>query len=95
MAKEYEEFTIASYKWSRTFSTNKTLVHLDLSFNNLKSPDVQIMGEGLKANHTILGIHFMGNEAKVDELGFVTPEKVVDNAKQQVFTRIPGKIQTS
>jgi hypothetical protein len=40
-----------------------------------------MMGEGLKVNHTILGIHLMGNEARVDELGFVTPEKIVDSAK--------------
>jgi hypothetical protein len=78
---EFEQFTIAGYKWSRMFSVNKTLIHVDLSFNNLKSPDVQMMGEGLKVNHTILGIHLMGNEARVDELGFVTPEKIVDSAK--------------
>ena len=27
---------------------NKTLVHLDLSFNNVKTPDIQLMGEALK-----------------------------------------------
>ena len=55
---------------------NKSLVHLDFSFNGFKADDIALIGEGLKHNHTILGIHMMGNEAKVDELGFVTPEKV-------------------
>ena len=29
------------------------------------------IGEGLKENHTILGLHMLGNEAEVDALGFV------------------------
>jgi hypothetical protein len=33
----------------------------------------------------------MGNEAKVDELGFVMPEKTMDSASFHVFTRIPCK----
>lgn len=35
----------------------------------------------------------MGNEAKVDELGFVTPEKHTDPASLHVFTRIPCMFQ--
>ena len=31
------------------------------------------IGEGLKDNHTILGLHMQGNDARVDSLGFVTP----------------------
>jgi hypothetical protein len=50
-----------------------------------------VIGEGLKSNHTLLGIHLMGNEAKVDELGFVMPEKTMDSASFHVFTRIPRK----
>jgi len=34
----------------------------------------------------------MGNEAKVDELGFVIPEKALDPASFHVFTRIPCKV---
>jgi hypothetical protein len=50
-----------------------------------------MIGEALKTNHSILGIHLMGNDAKVDELGFVTPELVLDAASYHVFTRIPRK----
>lgn len=50
-----------------------------------------MIGEALKQNHTILGLHLMGNDAKIDELGFVSPEKVTDNATFHVFTRIPCK----
>jgi hypothetical protein len=65
------------------------------------APDIKVIGkiyiimlnigEALKKNHTILGIHLMGNEAKVDEMGFVSPEKDQDIAKHHFFTRIPCK----
>jgi len=35
-------------KWAKTMINNKTLIHLDLSFNNLKTLDIQVIGEGLK-----------------------------------------------
>ncbi len=55
--------------------------------------DIQVIGEALRQNHTIMGIHLMGNYAKVDELGFVTPEVVFDAAATHCFTRIPSKPQ--
>lgn len=73
---EFELYTSSALKWSQTLRKNRVLIHLDLSFNNFKMPDLVIIGEGLKRNHSILGIHFMGDEAKVDELGFIQPEKV-------------------
>ena len=39
---------------------------MDLTHNNLNAQDIEIVGEGLKVNHTILGIHLMGNEAELD-----------------------------
>lgn len=33
----------------------------------------------------------MGNYARVDELGFVTPEVIFDAAATHCFTRIPSK----
>jgi len=82
---------VAAKKWAKTFKVNVSLIHVDLSFNQFKVDDIRLLGEGLKLNHRILGIHLMGNEASVDELGFVTPEKTLDQASLHVFTRIPGK----
>ena len=64
-------------------------MHLDFSFNSFKAGDISVIGEALKRNHTIFGLHLMGNDAKIDELGFVSPEKVLDHASFHVFTRIP------
>jgi Leucine-rich repeat (LRR) protein len=41
-------YSISAHQWSRCLMFNKTLVHLDLSFNNVKTPDIQLMGEALK-----------------------------------------------
>ena len=34
---------------------------------------MEIIGEGLNFNHTILGIHVKGNDAYVDSQGFIRP----------------------
>ena len=48
------------------FEINKTLVHMDLSHNNFSKQDCEIIDEGLKENHTLLGIHMVGNEIDTD-----------------------------
>lgn len=47
------------------------LAHLDLSFNYLKSEECYHLGEGLKKNHEILGLHLLGNEGYIDSQGFI------------------------
>jgi hypothetical protein len=39
----------------------------------MKKIDVEIIGEGLKDNHTIYGIHLNGNQGYADNFGFVKP----------------------
>lgn len=41
-------------------------MHVDISHNMLKQLEMEIIGEGLNFNHTILGIHVKGNDAYVD-----------------------------
>lgn len=48
-------------------------MHLDIRHNNIKWNEMEIMAEGLKSNHSILGIHVKGNEAWVDSWGFIRP----------------------
>jgi hypothetical protein len=54
-----------------------------------------VIGEQLKNNHTLMGIHLMGNYARVDELGFVAAEQTMDAASTHCFTRIPSKYHDS
>eukprot|EP00831_Metopus_contortus_P064510 TRINITY_DN57734_c0_g1_i1.p1 TRINITY_DN57734_c0_g1~~TRINITY_DN57734_c0_g1_i1.p1 ORF type:complete len:512 (+),score=72.03 TRINITY_DN57734_c0_g1_i1:91-1626(+) len=53
-------------------------IHLDLSHNNIKAEDCNIIAEGLAENHTLWGLHMIGNEAQVDSKGFlqINQEKV-------------------
>ena len=62
-------------EWKGMFQLNSKLIHLDLRHDGLKMEDVRIMGEGLKDNHSLLGIHMIGNEAEIDSLGFANPKK--------------------
>ena len=39
------ENNASAHAWSRLFSTNKTLIHIDLSHNNFKVPDCKILGK--------------------------------------------------
>ncbi len=52
------------------FKENKVLIHVDLSHNNLKSADCELIEEGLKDNHTILGLHMIGNDYNTNSLGY-------------------------
>lgn len=64
----YEEY---AEKWSHMFMKNKSLVHVDLSHNKIKEVDCEIIAEGLKRNHFVLGLHFQGNFGSIDHLGFM------------------------
>jgi hypothetical protein len=57
--------------WKKAFFENKTLIHVDISHNNFKKYEVFTIGEGLENNHSIMGIHMIGNEGTADSLGFV------------------------
>ena len=57
-----------------------SLVHLDISHNNINYEDSKLIAEKSKANHAILGMHVDGNAMEIDCLGFITPiEKELKN----------------
>jgi len=47
--------------WGKALKENKTLVHLDLSFNKIGEDDTAIFAEDIKKNQTCVGIHWQGN----------------------------------
>ncbi len=51
------------------FLSNSTLIHIDISHWKLTSQELRIINEGLTHNHSILGIHMVGNKGKIDTLG--------------------------
>lgn len=77
--------------WADCFRYNRTLIHVDISHNNLKAPELATIAEGLRANHTILGIHLIGNEGEVDANGFVVQNEAVSFGflgRNQIMNRI-------
>jgi hypothetical protein len=88
---DFEAFSQSAMKWSQTIRKNNVLLHLDLSYNNFKKADVTHMNEGLRRNHSIMGLHFSGNDGTVDELGFVHPGKVFRPGEAMCYQRIPRK----
>lgn len=49
------------------------LFHLDISYNSLGAEDCAKIAVGLLDNVSLFGIHVAGNEAHVDEMGFLVP----------------------
>ena len=74
------------------------MMHVDISFSGFTAEDMIAIGDGLRQNHTILGLHVQGNNAKLDTLGFICTDLTKSaNESKDVFygvhryDRIPGK----
>jgi len=50
---------------------NGILKHLDLSYNSLDKQECGVFAEGIKNNHTLWGLHMLGNDCVLDSSGFV------------------------
>ena len=60
-----------------------SLIHLDISHNNINDIDSKLLSEKVKLNHTILGLHVDGNEMAINELGFIIP--IAKNKKDEKY----------
>jgi len=58
---------------SKVLAESATLYHLDLSYNGLDAASCATIGEGLKDNHYLYGLHLVGNSATMDADGFLRP----------------------
>ena len=56
---------------SNMFRLNKSLVHWDFSNWGFSKSECKIMSKGLNENHTILGLHMIGNQMNTSPLGFL------------------------
>lgn len=59
---------------SNCFRVNKTLEHVDLSFNNFGKEETEAIAEGLEPNKHIYGLHYRGNYGWVNSKGFIVLE---------------------
>ena len=59
-----------------------SLIHLDISYNNLNYTDCKLIAEKSKNNHSILGIHLDGNAMEINCLGFIYPKEKINRDKK-------------
>ena len=81
--------------WSEAFAQNKSLIHVDISNNKIGETDVETIAEGLKENHTIFGIHFVGNAGHVDNKGFVIRSDEQTKSDSIFYTRISSSLESA
>lgn len=58
---------------AEVLASNDKLFHLDISYNAIGTEDCAIIANGLRYNTSLFGFHVSGNEAFLDELGFIMP----------------------
>lgn len=74
---------------SKCLSHQQALQHLDLSNNYFNQKECEIIGEGLKVNKKIYGIHMQGNDCEVDSKGYIIPIEYSNKTEQgHLHTRI-------
>mmetsp|Transcript_117307 Transcript_117307/g.184520 ORF Transcript_117307/g.184520 Transcript_117307/m.184520 type:complete len:1568 (+) Transcript_117307:87-4790(+) len=72
-----------SARWlASVFQDGDTLFHLDLSYNGFIAEDCALLASGLRNNHSLFGIHLVGNAAALDDLGFIIPCFPKEQAKE-------------
>ncbi|OMJ72579.1 hypothetical protein SteCoe_28936 [Stentor coeruleus] len=64
---------ISANAFAKLFSHNQYLQHVDLSNNYFCRKECEVIGEGLKDNQNIYGIHMQGNDCVVDSKGYIIP----------------------
>lgn len=75
---------------------NQTLSHIDLSYNFLTQPECAQLSEGLNSNHTVLGLHIIGNHCSIDSRGFLhILETSADLQQGLLSTRMMGSRQSA
>lgn len=55
--------------------------HVNISYNDLVWKDCELIGNAIKDNHTLYGLHMNGNQASVDLYGYVCHEKMLNETK--------------
>lgn len=51
---------------------NKGLLrHVDISYNSMDKAECDKFGEIIIDNHTLWGLHMMGNECLLDSMGYI------------------------
>ncbi|CAE8654855.1 unnamed protein product [Polarella glacialis] len=67
-----QDSMLAALVIANVFRESATLYHCDLSYCGMDSRCCAVIGDGLRDNNSLYGLHIVGNEAVVDADGFLT-----------------------
>lgn len=67
---------------SEVLKSQTYLLHIDLSSNYLSSEQCDMLSQGLSSNHSILGLHMLGNDCHIDSRGFIKSDSYVNKLEQ-------------
>lgn len=70
------------------FKKNQTLLHVDLSHNEITEEDGEIISVGLNKNHNLLGLHMTGNYVNTNPEGFLGKQKAHPASDSHIMTRL-------
>ncbi len=78
------------HAWGDSLGENKTLLHLDLSNNDLSEASCRLIGQGLERNQTLYGVHMQGNACYVNCFGHLRfEEDIVKTAVKKFVSYTP------
>ena len=84
----------SAFALNKMFLSNTTLIHMDLSHNNLSVEDWAEISKGLNQNKTVLGLHMIGNSKDTNALGFIEKKPSFDPGLAHIHTRIHESLET-
>lgn len=58
---------------AKVLRARTSLYHLDLSYNSIDSKACKLISDALSDNHSLYGLHMVGNEVTMDANGFLIP----------------------
>lgn len=64
---------------------NGTLRHVDLSYNSMDQNECEKFGEIIHDNHTLWGLHMMGNSCLLDSMGFIRLQIKTTNQSRDIL----------
>jgi Leucine-rich repeat (LRR) protein len=73
---------------AKMLKENTSILHIDLSHNEITEKDGEIIAKGLNENHSILGLHLTGNYISLTAEGFITKQKPHPAADSHIMIRL-------
>lgn len=69
------------------FIDEKKVLHIDISFNSLTKDQCERIGDLIKENHSLFGLHVHGNNCSLDSLGFVVTKSKTQMREDWKYNR--------